>query len=81
VKLFVVLDVFGDYFFYPSWSETVDFETRILPEASSTTIDLLEFLWPSGAGGADGLRFWAAVTLQGTTELAAEVDSTEFGFE
>jgi photosystem II stability/assembly factor-like uncharacterized protein len=79
--MYVVLDVFGDYFFYPSWSETVDFETRILPEASSTTIDLLEFLWPSGAGSADGLRFWAAVTLQGTTELAAEVDSTEFGFE
>ena len=80
VPLFVILDVFGTYFFAPAFNEfdyyTIDsllqgiFEQEVLPT----------FSWPEGAGSADGIYWYAAMTDADISELLGEMDSFEFGW-
>ncbi len=59
LRLLVVLDVFGQYFMYPSWSEDYDFRYVSIPVGQSG-VTILDFAWPEGAGAATGLMFHAA---------------------
>ncbi len=76
---FVILDVYGAYWFWPGWSQNLDMWTGDLGPGGSWTVDILEFDWPSGAGTAQGLRFWGAFLHQGTLDLIA-YDMIEWGF-
>ncbi len=66
--VFVVLDVGGTYFFWPSWRR-YDFDTQTgldyaLVQFAHGVFDLdviPAIEWPSGAGSADGLMFWGCV--------------------
>ncbi|MBN2055401.1 hypothetical protein JW905_10795 [bacterium] len=79
--LFVVLDVVGWYWFYPSWcaAPEIDFQTIYLPAGQQAAADLMDFTWPHGCGAADGIRFWAAF-LQGD-QLAGNMAWTDFSYE
>jgi len=77
VDLYVVLDVFQDYYFYPSWShypdEGIDKASLSLPGARVTRHDILAFTWPPNAGSASGIKFWGAMLDPATAELLGEI--------
>ena len=77
---FVILDVWGDYWFWPSWRQDLDFRTILLDTDSPEPTILLDFDWPSGAGSAQGILLWAALLDPIDHQLAAPYDWVEFAF-
>jgi hypothetical protein len=77
--VFVVLDVFGSYYFAPDFS-SFDRYIRTI-EFGKMTIEVLpEFSWPSGVGSASGLMWYAAMTDPGMTSLLGELGTFYFGW-
>lgn len=62
LDVFVILDVYGSVWFWPSWLQTVNHATWEIPAVTDRSTDILDFTWPENAGAADGLKFWAALT-------------------
>jgi hypothetical protein len=80
VEQYIILDVWGSYWFWPSWSPLPDFQLRDLAPNSVTTESILSFTWPEGAGSASGLRFWGAYLRPGTSELVGDYSMIEWGY-
>ncbi len=79
VDLVVVLDVYGEYFFYPGWNRTFDFS--ILPmEYGRVYQSIFDMKWPRIDGSLSGLRFWSAILDPETQNLIGELDSTIWGY-
>ncbi len=81
--LFVILDIFGQYWFAPSWKhylEGVDYYERTFPSGLSKVIVLDEFPWPSGAGEASGIKFHGALTDPGMSDLFGSMSTLTFGW-
>jgi hypothetical protein len=72
VDLYVLFDVFGTYFAYPSWSEVqnvIDYDTIEVGERTGETLTLIpEFTMPA-VPPAGPLYFFAALFEQGTLDL------------
>jgi len=81
VPLFVLLDVYGTYFFAPSFTNDPDFYTVNPPPGTSTVEVLPEFNWPPAVGSADGIIWYAAMTNAAMNELQGEMDTWEFGWQ
>lgn len=81
--LFIILDVFGNYWCYPSWCMVpqLDSERISIGAGQDQTSTILDFLWPYGAGSADGLLFWAALLDPASSDLLCQLDVVEFAFE
>lgn len=80
--LFVILDVFGELFFAPSFAMDADYygETPFYP--GRTVVDVLpEFTWPENTGSASGILWYAALVSSDFTELFGEMDMFSFGWE
>jgi hypothetical protein len=79
--LFVILDVFGDYFFAPSFTQTPDY----FPGPWSTGVTIIEVLpefeWPETGTSASGIIWYAALTDPAVTHIVGQSDSWEFGWE
>ena len=59
-SLYVILDIYGSYFFHPSWTAEPDCEEiDLLPGASTHTI--LKFIWPAVPGHAEGIAIWGGI--------------------
>ena len=77
--LFVVLDVYGDYFFAPAWNAYGYTFVEVTP--GTRTLEIIPpFTWPPDAGTADGLYFYAALTNLARTELFGAYGSWGFGW-
>jgi hypothetical protein len=77
--LCVILDLYGDYFFYPLWDRFFDYalvDLTIFIES----FRILQFDWPDVTGHADGIVFHAAVLGSDMMSVAGNVDSVEFGW-
>lgn len=79
VPLFVILDVYGSYYFWPSFS-SYDVKTINVPVGLQSEIVLQEFSWPEGAGEAENIAFYAAMTDLGITTLFGAMDEFRFGW-
>ncbi|MBN1356645.1 hypothetical protein JXA40_10335 [bacterium] len=80
VPLFVILDVYGLYFFAPMFSG-FDYYTLVNLYPGESEIEVLpEFTWPDGAGSASGILWYAAMTDIGFTRLFGEMDTFAFGW-
>ncbi len=77
--LFVILDVFGSYYFGPSFSD-FDYYSRSFPPGSEAVTVLSTFTWPQGAGSADGLMWYGALTNRNMTALFGLLGTWTFGF-
>ncbi len=80
--LFVVLDVFGSYYFAPSFN-SYDNYLQQFPVFSTgqTVVEVIpQFSWPSGTGNASGLRWYGALTNPSVSELFGEMGMWEFGW-
>lgn len=78
---YVVLDVAGNYWFWPAWDQEVTGDVRSFPAFEQTPEVILDFIWPEGAGAAQGIVFWAALLEPGTVNLVTDVASCSFSFE
>ncbi len=82
VDLFVILDVYSAaYYFWPGWTETLDFQTRSLETGYDTYESILEFVWPDDAGTGSDTRFWAAVLDHDSGELLGNYDFCNLSWE
>ena len=79
VPLFVILDVYGQYFFAPSFGEFDHYSVDLAPGLQETEI-LPEFQWPEGAGSASDIIWYAAMTDAAITQLFGEMDAWAFGW-
>jgi len=80
VDLYIMLDIFGAYWFAPCWSEDLcHYDVTSLE--GRREMDILAFEWPEVSGRADGLAFWAALFEDGTFNLFGAVDYVTFGYE
>jgi carboxypeptidase T len=80
VEQYIILDVYGLYFFWPSWSETLDKENHTFPGGYHETSTILEFVWPMVGGHASGIYFYAGCLYPGTEQLVGNVSFVEFGY-
>ena len=82
--LFVILDVYGSYYFAPSFNTTFD---NYLNDYSSfpvgeTHVEVLpDFPWPDNVGAASGLIFYGALTNPAMTDLFGTLGTWTFGWE
>jgi len=82
--LWVILDVFGTYYFAPSFSQTPENYLAQYPrfEVGETVVEVLpSFTWPEGAGSANGVVWYGALTDPQVTTLVGELGSFTFGWE
>ncbi|MBN1356582.1 hypothetical protein JXA40_10015 [bacterium] len=81
--LFVILDVFGQYYFAPSFSDFDNFLSchPTFPIGYTAVSVLPEFAWPAGAGTVAGVRWYAGLTNPGMTALCGTMDIWEFGWD
>ncbi len=78
---YIILDVFGTFFFWPGWSSIPEYRRIILEPEQTNSEDILEFTWPDGSfGHAEGLCFWAAFLVPGTTTVYGDIDNEVFGY-
>lgn len=81
--LFVLLDVFGEYWAAPSWKpvvEGLDYYSLDFPPGETIVDPISEFAWPEGAGSGQGIIFWGAVTNPGITDICGQYDNWQFGW-
>ena len=77
--LFVILDVYGQYFFAPSFGE-FDYYEEVFPEGETIITVLPEFNWPPDTGSASGIIWYGAMTDPAVTELFGTLGTFEFGW-
>ncbi|MBN1356497.1 metallophosphoesterase [bacterium] len=77
--LFVILDVYGMYFFAPSFSD-FDYYIKIFPTGNTTVEVIPEFTWPEGCGSTSGILWISALTNPEITLLFGELGIWEFGW-
>ncbi|MBN1550784.1 hypothetical protein JW979_04930 [bacterium] len=78
----IILDVYGMYWFYPRWMMTPDYVLTTLPGYSDETMTIMDFNWPEGNfGTVSGLYFWGAFLDPNTSQIVGSYDFVEFGYE
>jgi len=80
VEHYILLEVLGQFWFWPSWTQDLDFQLADLPPASDETEEILTFTWPTGAGSFDGIRFWAAYLAPSSATIVGLYDMVEWGY-
>ncbi len=78
-KLFVILDVKGSYWFAPGFISFDCYSDAF--QNGLTTVEVIpEFEWPSGAGSASEIVWYAALTNPEMTELTSPIGVFDFGW-
>ncbi|MBN1549916.1 hypothetical protein JW979_00545 [bacterium] len=80
--VFVILEVFGMYFFAPDWveaSQGISYYSRNISTGKTLIEVLPEFAWPP-AGNASDIVFWGAMTDAGITKILGNFDKVTFGW-
>jgi len=78
---YILLDVSGEFWFWPSWGMDVDADPVTLTGPVQTWQTILDFEWPEVEGSIYGIFFWAAFLHAGTSDLACDYDVVEWGYE
>ncbi len=79
IPIFVVLDVYGNYFFAPSFSG-YDYFIKDISQGETVIRILQPFTWPTGVGKAEHIYWHAAMTDKNISGLIGDWDSFEFGW-
>jgi len=79
IPIFALLDVYGNYFFAPSFTE-IDFYVWDVPPGNSIIHVLPVFDWPTGAGTAEGIKWYAAMTTADMSEIMGDYSMFMFGW-
>jgi len=80
VDEYLLLDVYGSYWFYPGWEQNIDFDRRYVePGTKYTTI--FSFTWPEVEGRVTGIKFLYLMTKPQTYVIISNVAQVEFSYE
>ncbi len=79
VDTYIALDVYGTYWFWPSWDHGIDLRQDILLAGKSVRETILWFVWPDYNGSFDDVYIWGATLEAGTANLVGELDYVVFG--
>jgi len=83
-ELAVVLDVYGEYWFYPSWGQALDTQSVFLhPGAVDPDRSLLDFTWPGAGNGqlSPPVFFYSGLLDPERNSLLTNYDQATFQFE
>ncbi len=75
----LMLDVFGEYFWYPAWGNEFQYILIDL-DSGIVRMPIFEFLWPDVSGTANGLIFYGALLNPDLTEIFGDWDYAAFGW-
>ncbi len=78
VRTWLVLDVYGELFFWPSWSKTPEYNVWALASEAWKEKVILNFNWPINSGIADGIVFWGLIQDQYSADYS--LDQATFGW-
>lgn len=76
VQLYVVLEAYGSYYFYPSWTPEAAAQVENLKPYWTHNYHILEFIWPP-TGFTGEAAFYAGVMQLGAVEFL-DIDQTSF---
>lgn len=81
LPLYLVLDAYGSYFFWPAWETDIDFSVIQFDSQSIVRdIDIIEFDWPENVGHASGLHFWAGIMNEENSEVIGESNMIQWQY-
>lgn len=80
VDEYLMLDVYGLYWFYPDWTQELNSLQRTISTGVSEKI-VLEFEWPQVDASAYNLKFYYLLTKPGTFEILSNLAVVTFGYE
>ncbi|MBN1550266.1 hypothetical protein JW979_02305 [bacterium] len=80
VDQYIILDVYTMYFFWPSWSSDLDYETHTFSDGYHHRDPILQFTWPEVGGHASGINFYAGCLYAGTATLIGDISIVTFGY-
>ena len=81
VDEYIILDVYGSYWFWPEWGTAASCRQRTLGSMSIYPDEVvLTFVWPDVEGSAENLRFWSAMLDHATQELFGTYDMVAWGY-
>ncbi len=80
IPFVLMLDVFGEYFWYPSWENGVQYIFIDL-DSGIVRMPILEFSWPDVSGTIQGITFYGALLNADLSDIFGDWDSTSFGWE
>jgi len=75
--LYVVLDAYGHFFFYPGWTEQIAAAVLWLDQPQVTVFD---FRWPRAAPAAPPVTVWAGLTRTNSSALLSNLDSVSLSY-
>jgi len=79
LHLWIILDVFGAYWYGPAWTQNpVCYDLGIL--TTSSTEQILQFDWPETQSAAEDICFWGAMTDDSHTRIIGNYDKISFGY-
>ncbi len=82
--LYILLQVGSEYWFHPSWTQSLDSTSPTFPPGSSMTVVLEPFSLPSPLGAGGPFHFHAAAFVPGTLGMAtliSNIETESFRFE
>ena len=77
VDVYVILDVYGLFYFWPSWEQVPDSVSTHLHSGQVEEWTILGFAWPEGAGSGEAV-IWGAMTALGSYDPLTEPDRIQF---
>ncbi|MGB4097877.1 MAG: cohesin domain-containing protein, partial [bacterium] len=81
VPLFVLLDCYGMFFWWPSWSNDIDYILIDIEPMTEKDYWVVEpFIWPDVDSAASNIWFYAVMTDRKVTEVFGLYDTFEFGW-
>lgn len=70
VPLFIILDVYGQYWYWNEWEQDLTYVVTDVPSGITTVPIIAEFIWPeTGDAQVLGLNFWGAMLNEAMTAV------------
>ena len=79
IPFVVLLDIYGEFFWYPEWGTSFSFEPIDLGVGACTK-EILHFTWPDIEGAANDILFYGAILNHELTEILGNWDMVKFGW-
>lgn len=81
IPTFIVLEITGTYWFWPTWNTTPDFLIDTYPAGQTLLNVIQEFIWPEFSPGMANVHFYGAILNAEMTEVMGEMGYLTFGWE
>ncbi len=79
VDLYVLLEVYGEFWFYPSWGRQMDKYPTYLRKGYHFQ-DILSFVWPEVSDAVSGIKFISAVAGRNNFDIIGQTSLISWGF-